>query len=149
MNADAPDDVSIRPAEPADRLGIRRVIDAAYLEVEDLQDRIEAGGVFVATASDRVVGTAVIDPEGIDAGDATDLPESWRDAAYVRSIAVTRRRRGRGIGTALVEAALDAFGPLVGDFEPGVAPFYRTVAAEIRVEADGHHWAILDPERED
>jgi GNAT superfamily N-acetyltransferase len=43
--------VTVREATPDDRLGVRRVLDAAMLDVrEDLPDRIDAGDVLVAEA---------------------------------------------------------------------------------------------------
>lgn len=165
MTAELPGDVSIRVAEPSDRVGVRRVLDAVMLAVADLPDRLAAGEVLVATAEDRVVGAIALAPEGpagseqsvgpedsVDPGGAghgssPDLPPDWSAATHVRSIAVRRRRRDRGVGSALVDAAAARFGPLVADFDADVAPFYRALGAEVRAagSADSErYWALID-----
>lgn len=146
MPVDRLGDVSIRPAEPADHLAVRRVIDAALLEVGDLEARIEAGEVLVATDGDPVVGAAVVDaegPPGPDGAEPAPLPPRWRDAAHLRAVAVRRRRRGEGVGTALVEAATRSFGPLVADCVPDVVEFYRELGATIRA-AEDRRWALVE-----
>ncbi len=93
----APDDVTIEPATPDDRLDVLRVLDASMLETDAdaLATRIAAGDGLVAR-SDRtgaVVGALV-----------ATRPAPTR--LHVDAVAVRRERRGRGTGSALVANAV-------------------------------------------
>lgn len=92
-----PDDVAIEPAAPDGRLDVLRVLDAAMLETdpEFVDAAIDAGDALVARfeRTDAVVGALV----------ATRLES---DRLHVDAVAVRRARRGRGIGSALVAAAV-------------------------------------------
>lgn len=172
-SASLPGDVALRRGNPEDRVGVRRVLDAAFLEVDDIAERLSAGDVLVAVADggnddsdDRVLGAIVLDPDGppgasadADGGDPTEpsgangdadgddrVPSDAidvEDATYVTAVAVLRGRRGRGIGSALAEAALDCEGRLVADFDPSVRPFYETLEFAI-VETDGRCWGLRE-----
>lgn len=127
----------VRTADPADALEVRRIIDGAMLEPGDVEGRIAADDVFVAgdrladpasgrrsdtgtTAADgreRLLGALVLDTRGPN--------------AHVRAIAVRRRHRGRGIGRALIEAALERDGRLTARFDARVRPFYDALGFEI------------------
>ncbi len=89
-----------------------RVLDGANLELssETAQRRIDAGTVVVADDDNRIVGALV----------ATQREEG----VHIEAIAVRRRRRADGIGTALVAHAADEWSLLTADFDPGVKPFY-------------------------
>lgn len=119
-----PDGFSIERATPADRLDVLRVLDAAMLETDAgvVDAAIDAGDALVARfeRTDAVVGALV-----------ATRPEPER--LHVDAVAVRRARRGRGVGSALVGAAVDR-----ADRDPGVAvvtaafgadlePFYREV----------------------
>lgn len=104
-------------ARPAESLSVRRLLDAAMLEIDDLEARLDAGDVLVAVEDDRPVGAIVLEPR--DRG------------AYVSAIAVSRRRRDRGIGTALVECALEREGRLTARFDERVRPFYQSLGFSI------------------
>lgn len=94
---DPPEEVVIDPAVPADRLDVLRVLDAAMLEtsVGRVAAAIDAGDAFVARfkRTGAVVGALV-----------ATRPEP--DQLHVDAVAVTRARRGRGIGSALVAEAV-------------------------------------------
>ena len=108
----------VRPASSDDRLAVIRLLDAALLEVEGVDARLEAGDVLVAVDDrERVHGTIVLEPD--DRG------------AHVAAIAVRRRRRDRGIGTALVESALEREGRLTARFDERVRPFYESLGFSI------------------
>ncbi|WP_417448679.1 GNAT family N-acetyltransferase [Haloplanus litoreus] len=87
-----------------------RVVDGAVLEADaaTVRDRIGRGAVLVATVEGRVVGALV------------------RDGDRVTAVATRRRWRDRGVGTALVSAALAERGRLVVEFDPDVRPFYES-----------------------
>ena len=96
-SAGVPDGVAIEPATPEDRLDSLRVLDAAMLETDSAQvaERIDAGDALVARfkKTGAVVGALV-----------ATRPEPSR--YHVDAVAVRRARRGRGIGSALVAAAV-------------------------------------------
>ncbi|UPV75524.1 GNAT family N-acetyltransferase [Halorussus limi] len=142
--ADGPDRVAVREATADDRLGVRRVLDAAMLDVrDDLEARIDAGDVLVANERDRengpIIGALVLVPHGDGGPDATDeaAPTVTGDAAHIDAVAVRRARRGQGVGAALVRAAAERRAPLTAAFDPGVRPFYDSLGFEIsRSESD-------------
>jgi len=137
----------VREARPDDRLAVRRVLDAAMLAVEDVPARIEAGDVLVAVEDDRVIGACVLVPPD-DAGASDWIAQTGVDA-HVDAIAVRRRRRGTGIGRALIERASDR-GRLSAAFEADVRPFYDDLGFELldRTTPDGRLIAVSRPEAE-
>lgn len=94
--------------------------------------------------------TSDADDEAPDADDeppATGTgrpPADWQQYAHVTALAVRTRRRDRGIGTALVHAAHEQFGPLVADFDRRVRPFYESLDADVRPTGDDRCWALVD-----
>ncbi|MFB6222584.1 MAG: GNAT family N-acetyltransferase [Haloarcula sp.] len=96
------------------------VLDGAVLSIDVATVRagLEDGGTLVAVASDgatagRVLGALVL------------------DGTHIEAIAVRRRRRGQGIGTALVEAALDRRDRVTAEFDGAVRPFYDALGFDI------------------
>ena len=112
----------IRPARPDELLAVRRLLDVALLEVEGVERRLGAGDVLVAVDDGTVVGAAVLAPQG--------------DGVHVEAIAVRRRRRDRGVGTALIEAARERYGRLTAEFDPDVRPFYESLGFDVKPAAD-------------
>lgn len=122
---------TIRVATADDRLAVARIVDAAALEVEGLVRRLDAGDVLLAVEErprarsghaerttdgrgrERALGAVVLKP--CDRG------------AHVVAIAVRRRLRDRGVGTALIEAAREREGRLVAEFDASVTPFYDSL----------------------
>lgn len=140
MNGEAPDGLAIREATADGRVDVARVLDGALLEVETLGTRLADGHVLVATAEETVVGAIVIAPGGPS---DRSPPSGWPEAAHVRAVAVRRKRRRSGIGSALVSAARQRWSPIVADFDAGVRPFYESVGADCETGPDGRHWALL------
>lgn len=99
----------VRDARPDERVTVRSILDAAMLEVPDLNDRT----VLVAAEADRVLGALVL------------------DGAHVEGVAVRPGRRGQGIGRALVEAAANRRERLTAAFDERVVPFYRALGFDI------------------
>ena len=125
--------VEVRAATADDSLGVRRVLDAAMLEVrEDLSARIAAGDVLVAEDAENsnrdapVLGALVLVPRDCGAGEGARV-----DAVCVDAVAVRRARRGQGVGSALVRAAAERHRRLTAEFDPSVRPFYESLGFEI------------------
>jgi len=164
-------------ATPGDELGVRRVLDAAMLESTATSDAIARGDAFVAVAGDDGIagGGEGTDGDGtVDEGEVADggrvvgalvlvpfssveLPDAVAERGdavagdvgmHVDAVAVRRRRRGQGIGRALVEAALDRERRLTVAFDPGVRAFYDalefTTVLEREESGDGRAWAVRD-----
>jgi GNAT superfamily N-acetyltransferase len=119
--ATASEGIAVEPATPADRLDVLRVLDAAMLETDSalVAERIDAGDALVA----RFIKTGAV----VGALVAT-RPES--DRLRVDAVAVRRARRGQGIGSALVAAAVeraerdDAVDAVTAAFDPELRGFY-------------------------
>ncbi|WP_132058144.1 GNAT family N-acetyltransferase [Halorussus amylolyticus] len=127
--------VGIREATPDDSLGVRRVLDAAMLDVrDDLETRIETGDVLVAAEGGPILGALVLVPR--------------TDGARVDAVAVRRARRGRGLGTRLVQAAAErvARRPLVAEFDPSVRPFYESLGFEVSSVGEGRLRGVFEVE---
>jgi len=112
-----------REATGGDLLAVRRVLDAAMLSLEgvDLRARIGAGDVLVREVGGRIAGVLVLD------GDR------------VAAVAVSRERRDRGHGRALVEAAAERRDRLTAGFGEPVRPFYEALGFAIE-RRDGRLW---------
>ena len=114
--------MEVRPAVADDRHAVATVLDAAMLATGDLRARVDAGDVLVAVAGDRVLGALVLEPPP-----AAPAWSRERGAdAHVAAVAVRRRRRGQGIGSALVTAAVDR-GRLTAAFDAELRSFYQGV----------------------
>ncbi|GGK57888.1 N-acetyltransferase [Haloarcula sebkhae] len=90
------------------------VLDGAVLSiaVEIVRAGAEDGSTLVAMSGDNETGGRV-------------LGALVLDGTHIEAVAVRRRRRGQGIGTALVEAALDRRDQLTAEFDADVRPFYE------------------------
>ena len=113
-----PADVRVEPATADDRLDVLRVLDAAMLATDaaTVDDRIAAGDALVARSARTggVVGALV-----------ATRPEA--DRLHVDAVAVRRSRRGRGIGSALVAAAVRR-----GESDPATEAVTAAFDAELR-----------------
>ena len=132
----------VRTATPADELDVRRLLDSAVLEYDALGERIATEDVLVATEGEsHVRGVIVLDPDGVtDSYDAAEINDSTTavftedssTGSHVTAIAVARRHRDRGIGTALIEEALEREGRLTATFDDAVWPFYERLGFDRR-----------------
>ena len=141
----------VRGAAGDDADDVVRLLDAAMLSVDRgrVRRRAATGCVLVAVVrghnraerraaadvdadpahDDRVVGACVL--AGPDPGPKPAPTE-------IEHVAVHRSRRGRGIGTTLVDdAATRTDGPLVARFRPGVRPFYESLGFAIDAPGGG------------
>jgi len=118
----------VREATVQDLPDVMNVLDGAVLEADAaaVRDHIGDDEVLVAVADDdtnRVLGALVLDGTHIDA------------------VAVRRRRRAQGIGTALVEAAADRRDHLTAEFDADLRPFYEGLGFAVAETDDpGRLW---------
>ena len=105
--------VRVRAATAADRVAVLNVLDGAALAVDGnrLDYSLARGATLVAEPDEGgvVLGALV------------------RDGDEIEAIAVRRRRRGQGIGTALVDAAKAECDRIVAAFDPQVQPFWTSL----------------------
>lgn len=131
--------MDVRPAVRDDLLDLATVLDAAMLETGDLEAHVTAGDVLVADESGRVLGAAVVVPP--------ERAPTWsreRDAdAHVTAVAVRRRRRNQGIGSSLVEAALDR-GRVTAAFDTDLREFYESLGFTVESCGDGRLRGVAD-----
>lgn len=131
--------ITVRAATPADLSSVLGVLDAAALETDAgrVRTAVDRGDVLVAvpSVSETPVGALVLDGDEITA------------------VAVRRRRRGQGIGTALVETAADRVRAdpdrgdrLVAAFDERVRPFYDALGFRVQQVGDGRYRGVLDIE---
>jgi GNAT superfamily N-acetyltransferase len=100
----------VREARDDERPDAMNVLDAAMLET----GRVGDATLFVAVEEGRVLGAlALLD-------------------GTVEAVAVRRRRRGGGVGTALVEAANEHEPRLRAEFDGDVRPFYERLGFDVR-----------------
>lgn len=133
-------DGHVRTATPDDALDVRRILDAAMLEPGDVETRLEEGNVLVAgdhrggtgrtDGRERILGTIVLEARDDVHG------------AHVAAIGVRIRHRGRGIGRALIERALEREGRLTVRFDEGVRPFYETLGFSIEPIDEERHRGV-------
>jgi len=113
----------VRPASDSEYESVTAILDAAALETEPrtVRESIAADRTLVAVVEERILGAAVYLPAG--SGDGRGL--------VLDAIAVRPGRRGQGIGTELIERALDRDGRVEAAFDPGVRPFYESLAFDV------------------
>lgn len=111
------DGPTVRHGAEGDLLAVLRIVEGAMLEVgaNQVRRRTESDGVLVAEQDGRVVGALV------------------RDGDHVEAIAVHQQRRGAGVGSLLIERALDETGHLTAEFRAEVRPFYESLGFDIEV----------------
>ena len=126
MTRDA--DPTVRDGDADDYRAVMNVLDGAMLDVDAKRVRAGlAGGegdgaddaVLVAELDGSVVGALVL------------------DGGRVTAVAVRRSRRDRGVGTALVEAAVARRGRVTATFDARVRPFYESLGFQIRPVGGG------------
>jgi GNAT superfamily N-acetyltransferase len=137
--------VAVRGATDDAVTGAVSVLEAAMLEVD-------AGRVRRLSGDDADGAVLVAVPDG-----ASDAPSSGvvlgalvLDGREIDALAVRPRRRGGGIGSALVRAAADRIdGPLLAAFDADLRAFYERLGFAIERSADGRYRGRRDPNRED
>jgi GNAT superfamily N-acetyltransferase len=126
-----PEGPSWTPAShPESPAGTIRVREATVPELPDALNVLDGGGL--ATDAGRLRGAidrgnllvAVADGERVVGALALD-------GDRITAVAVRRRRRDQGIGTALVEAAADRRRRLVAEFDARVRPFWDSLGFDV------------------
>lgn len=105
----------VRRARTEDLPAVMNVLDGADLAVSPalVEEHLETDHVLVSESeSGTVVGALVAVPRP--------------SGAHVEGIAVRPRRRGQGVGSALLEAAAARWDRVTADFEPRLGEFYRS-----------------------
>jgi len=121
---------TVRVATVTELPDVMNVLDGAVLEADAarVRDRIAEAAVLVAVAGDDSQRA----PSASQTGGERVLGALVLDGDHIDAVAVRRRRRGQGIGTALVDAAASRTdGPLVARFRAGVRPFYDSLGFAI------------------
>ena len=125
-----PDGFAIEPADPDDRLDALRVLDTAMLETdaETVDAAIDADDALVARfkRTGAVVGALV-------------AVRSDPDRLHVDAVAVRRARRGRGIGSALVAAAVER-----GESAPGIEVITAEFDADLSALYEGLGFTVAE-----
>lgn len=137
---------SIRHGNPEDLVDVMRLFDGALLETD--ADRVsqqltgDRGCILLAASDGRSVGAIAL----INAEETVE-DVVWPDSVYISAIAVSKSRRGQGIGRSLIEAAVDWASPrpLSATFDERVRPFYTACEFAIE-EREGRLWGIRRPE---
>ena len=118
----------VSEATPEQFAEVVSVLDAAALRTDAarIREGIDAGTVLVAMGQS---------PQS-DADPSAVLGTLVIADGEVAAVAVRPNRRGQGIGSALVAAALRREGRLVAEFDPRVRPFWASLGFEIAPIAD-------------
>lgn len=116
----------IREAREGEFGAVMRVLEGALLEVESdtVRTAIARDDALIAHENGYLRGALVL------------------KETHVEAVAVVRRHRARGLGSALVEHAAER-GPLTAEFRPAVRPFYESLGFEIECE-EGTDGAVGD-----
>jgi GNAT superfamily N-acetyltransferase len=138
------------------------ILDAAMLDVDaaTVERRIEEDAVLVAAENgrggatersegvspngragseatrERVLGACTLDVQGDGGG--------RDDTAHIDAIAVRRRRRDQGVGSALVQAAAERWPRLTAEFDADHRPFYESLGFDVRVVGGGRFRGVLE-----
>ena len=104
--------VAVRPATPDEYVTARAILEGALLCVGD--GLLARSVTLVAVDGGRIVGALALRGREIEA------------------VAVRPGRRGRGVGTALVQAAAERRPALTAGFDPSVRPFYIAAGFDVR-----------------
>lgn len=126
----------VRTATPAESAAVRNLLDGALLELDSrtVEEATRSDDVFVAVRQS-------------DDGGAVVLGAAVLDESEILAIAVRRRRRGQGIGTALVEEVARRHDVIHAEFHERVRPFWESLGVDIEpVEAEDRYRGRLTTE---
>ena len=115
---------TVRPAVPGEYVAIRSVLEGALLEVES--GLLRRSAVLAAVDDGRILGGLVL------------------RGCEIEAVAVRPGRRGRGIGSKLVRAAMARRPSVAAGFDPSLRRFYASLGFEIEC-ADGRCRGVHRP----
>ncbi len=134
-----PPELEIREATGGEIADAVAVLEAAMLEVD--VERVRASG-------DGAVLVAIPDGGGRDAPERVVVGALVLDGREIAALAVRPRRRGQGIGSALVGAADERVdGTLVAGFDADLRPFYERLGFAVERIGGGRCRGRLDAAR--
>lgn len=121
--------VRVRQADSSDVVAIANVLDGAGLALShrSLRASVARDDALVAVAT-------------ADVGEGPVLGAVVCDGSRVLGVAVRRRRRSQGIGTALLRAALADRRSLSATFDDDVRPFYEQLGFAIEAADESGRW---------
>lgn len=107
--------MAVRTAQTEELAQVMNILDGSFLSTDagEIRERIENGEVLVAVDDGRLLGVLVL------------------KGSEVISIAVRPRRRGQGVGAALVTAAFERRGQITAEFRAELRPFYESLGFDI------------------
>ena len=125
---------TVRAGDADDYPAVMNVLDGAMLDVDAERVRAGLGGDEGGAGGGDVSEDVTVLAAEFDGsiGGALVL-----DGRRVTAVAVRRSRRDRGVGTALVEAAVERRGRVTAAFDARVRPFYESLGFEIRPDDAG------------
>ncbi len=129
-----PDGLVVREATVPELPDVLNVLDGGALATDAgrIRRALDSGGVLVAVAGE----------DGASGGNPADgrvLGALVLVGDRITAVAVRRRRRDQGVGTALVASAVERRERLVAEFDPGVRPFWESLGFDIRPLGDGRY----------
>lgn len=159
IDVPTPSGAVVRRAREGETVAVLRVLEGALLDVEvaTVRAAVAGGDAFVAV---RDADPATGGRSGSTPDDGEETPDDGgeppvvvgalvrtcadRDRSTatetrtvtVEAVAVRPSWRGRGVGTALVEAAAGDVDRLTATFRPSVRPFYASLGFELTGSAD-------------
>lgn len=126
MTDEGATDGRIRPAEADDHTAVLNVLDAANLTTD-------AGAIRAAIDRDSCL---VAEPVNGAGNEGVLVGALVHEGNEITHVAVRKRRRGQGIGTALVEAVAEGRCSIVTECPTDVRPFYEALGFEIEPADD-------------
>lgn len=120
----------VRVAQPTDLVDVARVIEGALLDVPlELETACVDGRVLIV--GDPVYGAAVIAPT--------------RSGGRLVAVAVAPSRRGEGVATSLLEAAIERWHPLSATCDERVKSLYEALDFALYPISEDRYRAVRGP----
>lgn len=120
----------IRVAEPTEVADVARVIEGALLDLPlELDTACAAGRILVV--GDPIYGAAVIAPSHC--------------GGRLVALAVTPSRRGEGVATRLLQAAIERWHPLSATIDERVKALYEALDFALYPVSDDRYRAVRGP----
>lgn len=131
--------MELRRAAPGEWPSVMSVLDGGLLDTDAgrVRDAVDEGDVLVAVENGHVLGALVTSRRD---GAMRSVHPRHRGVTRVEAVAVRHGRRGQGIGTALIEEAVDRRGRLVAEFDGRVLTFWTSLGFDIESADDSDRY---------